>query len=169
MPNFDSITEFQRFLQTRREAVREAEERGLRSAGHLLVSTAKSLIGTEDEVWPPLADATVEEKQRLGFVGQVSWTDPLLRTGQLRDSIEAKTKVTTPGRSAVDIGSDDPVAEWQEFGTRAIPPRPFLSTAVFRDGRKAAERVMNYELGALMGKGGPLEMIEPGPNEEVTE
>ena len=168
MPTFNSIAEFTRFLSTRRAAVREAEERGLRSAGHLLVSSARSLIGTEDEAWPPLADATVEEKQRLGYVGQVSETDPRLRTGQLRDSIEAKSRVTTPGRGSVDIGSDDPIAEYQEMGTRTIPPRPFLSTAVFRDGQKAAERVMNHELGALMGRGDTLEMIELGPNEDAT-
>ena len=168
MPTFDSIAEFTRFLSTRRAAVREAEERGLRSAGHLLVSSARSLIGTEDEAWPPLADATVEEKERLGYVGQVSETDPLLRTGSLRASIVTQSQVTTLGRGAVEIGSNDPVAEWQEFGTRTIPPRPFIGTALFREGEAAAHRVLNHELGALMGKGDTLQMIELGPNEDAT-
>ena len=165
MPSFDSIPEFTRFLSTRRVVVREAEERGLKSAGRLLVETAKDLIGTEDPSWPPLADATVEEKERLGYVSQVSETDPLLRTGSLRASIVTQSQVTTLGRGAVEIGSNDPVAEWQEFGTRTIPPRPFIGTALFREGEAAAHRVLNHEMGALMGKSGPLVPIQLGPHE----
>ena len=86
------------------------------------------MIGTEDEAWVPLAAATVEEKTRLGYVGVVSATDPLLRTGQLRASIEVGD--VSPTRA--DVGTDDPVAPYLEFGTSRIPPRSFIGSALFR-------------------------------------
>lgn len=46
---------------------------------------------------------------------------PWKRTGALRDSITH----STDDAGAV-IGSSDPVAVYQELGTRQVPPRPFL-------------------------------------------
>jgi phage gpG-like protein len=66
----------------------------------------------------------------------VSATDPLLRTGELRDSISH----VVDGRRAV-VGSDDPVAIYQETGTSRIPPRPFLSTAAVLVGEDAAKAI----------------------------
>ncbi len=87
---------------------------------------ARAYIGHELPEWPPLAASTVAEKERLGYVGHVSETDPLLRTGHLRESIE----VSIDGLTGV-LGSTEPVALWQELGTSRIPPRPFLSLALF--------------------------------------
>ncbi len=87
---------------------------------------AKAYIGHELPEWPPLAASTVEEKERLGYTGHVSTTDPLLRTGKMRELIE----VSIEGLTGV-LGSTDPVALWQELGTARIPPRPFLSLALF--------------------------------------
>jgi phage gpG-like protein len=86
---------------------------------------AKAFIGHELEEWQPLAPSTVAEKQRLGYTGQISETDPLLRTGRLRDSLRAEAESTSAGATGI-VGSDDPVAVWQEFGTPHIPPRPFI-------------------------------------------
>ena len=47
---------------------------------------------------------------------------PWLRTGKLRASITCEATDT-----AAVIGSSDPVAVYQELGTSAIPPRPFLA------------------------------------------
>jgi phage gpG-like protein len=94
---------------------------------------AKELIGHESPKWPALAEATIAEKQRLGFTGQVSATDPLLRTGDLRESIKVEVEVSPYGATGV-VGSESLIALWQELGTanakHAIPPRPFLSTAM---------------------------------------
>lgn len=68
--------------------------------------------------------------------------NPLLRTGHLRGSIQSEVR----GRSAI-IGSDDPVARWQEFGTHgsakhvAIPPRSFIGRALAEYGRDEAHAV----------------------------
>ena len=137
----------------------------MRSAGNLLVEEAKDLIGTEDPSWAPLAKATVAEKRALGYVNQVSPTGPpLLRTGSLRASIVSESEVAGLGRGTVVIKSDDPVAYRQEFGTdHGIPPRPFIGTSLFRHGEEAAHRVLNYEMGALVGNSGPLVADHPAP------
>lgn len=111
-----------------REEMPETKTVALRRGAETVRDAAKDLIGTETDVWAPLADATVEEKQRLGFTGKVSATDPLLRTGELRASIQVRE--VTPEHALV--ATDDPIAGFQEFGTTRIPPRPFIGTAVFQ-------------------------------------
>lgn len=93
------------------------------------VKEAQAMIGHELEEWPALAPRTVAEKQARGFTGQISETDPLLRTGKLRDSIERTAEETAAGAEGV-LGSSDPVAEYQEMGTPKIPPRPFLAPSM---------------------------------------
>jgi hypothetical protein len=90
---------------------------------------AKGYIGHELNEWKPLADSTIAEKEHLGYVGQESATDPLLRTGELRKSIELE--VDAASLTGV-VGSNDKIAIYQELGTEKIPPRPFLSTSMFR-------------------------------------
>ena len=87
------------------------------------VTRAKSYIGHQQEDWEPLADSTKSEKQSLGFAPPDY--EPLLRTGEMRDSIEGNS-IGTVG----EIGSNNQKAVWQEFGTVHIPPRPFISKAV---------------------------------------
>ena len=103
-------------------------EAALRKAATLIKDEAQALVGTEDPSWAPLADVTVAEKERLGYVGKVSATDPLLRTGELRDSIQ----VRSVGPQRAVVASDDPVLAYQEFGTSRIPPRPVLGAVLFR-------------------------------------
>jgi hypothetical protein len=88
---------------------------------------ARAMIGHEHSIWPPLAESTVEEKERLGYTGHESATDPLLRTGKLRDSIEFSVDAVSLTGA---VGSDDPVALYQELGTSRIPPRPFIKAAM---------------------------------------
>lgn len=92
--------------------------------------TARGYIGQERTTWAPLAARTVREKTRLGFTGRVSPTDPLLRRGTLKESIEGHSE---PMKSIVE--SADPVAGFQELGTRGwhggqhVPPRSFILDA----------------------------------------
>ena len=124
-----NLAEFTKDLRGAIERMPEAREAGLRKAAELVRDEAKALIGAEDDAWSPLADSTVEEKERLGFTGKVSSTDPLLRTGELRASI--KVGHVTPEHAIV--GTDDPIVRFQEFGTERIPPRPFIGMALHRE------------------------------------
>lgn len=95
-----------------------------RIGGHAKTMAAE-YIGHELPQWRPLAASTIAQKERLGFTGHVSATDPLLRTGGMRDSIVSEVS----GHEVV-VGSDDQKAVWQELGTSRIPPRPFLALAM---------------------------------------
>ena len=152
---FGSIPDFLAFLRTRERAVEEARVKGMEAAGALFERTAKDMIGEEIEQWPDLAEATVEEKQRLGYSGRISPTDPLYRTGELRTSIGH----AIDGNRVV-LGSDDPIAEFHEFGTSRMPPRPFIGATVFREAHEAADLIANHELGAAVGLSGTLKPVQ---------
>lgn len=94
---------------------------------------ARGYIGHEISEWAPLAPSTIAQKTRLGYVGHLSATDPLLRTGEMRGSVEN----TVAGFEGV-VGSGDKVALYQELGTSRIPPRPFIGLAASRS-RPVAE------------------------------
>lgn len=112
---------------------------------------AKDLIGRENPEWPPLAESTIAEKTQLGYTGQVSATDPLLRTGDLRASISSSAEMTGIGAEGV-VGSDSEIAKFQEIGTSRIPPRPFLGLAMMKAEPHAVE-----EFGHLA-----VELLTPG-------
>ncbi len=114
----------------REAAIRTSANAALERVAVRIENTAKSefgiyqpAIGPFDE-WPDLADSTQQERVRLGF----NPDDPLLRTGELRDSIEHRT-----AELETSIGSDSDIMVWQEFGTERIPPRPVLGPAAERN------------------------------------
>jgi hypothetical protein len=150
MRAFSSIDAFVVFLRSRPAAVRAAQKDGAHEAGAFLVHEARELIGTEDETWPPLADVTILIKEEMGLIGRVSSTDPLLRHGEMRASIES---TTTPDE--VVLGTHDPVAMDQEFGTKSIPPRPFISLTMIRHGHEAAKLVYDHVMAAFCGEPPP--------------
>lgn len=85
---------------------------------------AKSYIGDEQPGWAPLAASTIEQKSALGYPVPA----PLLRDGDLRDSIESE--VETSGLVVTGIvGSTDPIAVYFSTGTSRMPPRPFIEPA----------------------------------------
>ena len=120
-----------------RQAAREMRP-ALEATVHVLMEgaalTAREAIGREMETWDPLSARTIAEKMALGYTGQVSATDPLLRTGALRESISGDTDSHTYGGVLDEVvgivGSTDPVSKDQELGTSRIPPRPFLAPAL---------------------------------------
>ena len=123
-----TLDDFIRTLQgiAQRESV--MCEEALKKAAEVVCQECKDLIGTEDESWPPLAASTVLEKESLGYVGRVSDTDPLLRTGQFQRSWQ----VGPVDASRAVVGSDDPLAPYFEHGTSRMPSRPVLGVALFR-------------------------------------
>ncbi|HEV2700470.1 MAG TPA: hypothetical protein VGV09_02480, partial [Steroidobacteraceae bacterium] len=96
---------------------------GLEHVGKRIEATAKKEIGTyQPEVgqfpaWAPLAESTMADRVAQGFPAD----EPLLRTGELRDSISHEVR-----GHEVAIGSTSDVMVFQELGTSRIPPRPVL-------------------------------------------
>lgn len=85
-------------------------------AAHYCQSEAKAAIGTYTFNWPRLGPAAIRKHGDT----------PLLDTGALRDSIEL-----TIGKFEAWVGTNNPHAAFQEFGTGRIPPRPFLGPTIY--------------------------------------
>jgi hypothetical protein len=111
----------------------------------MIAKQAKAQIGKQHEEWPPLTPETIADRVHRGFAPN----QPLLRTGELRDSIEW----TVQGHGSQvegEVGSNDPRAVYHELGTSRIPPRPFLvPSAIVCEPRivKMAARMMVSTLG----------------------
>lgn len=100
---------------------------------HIIVKdieeTAKEEIGVYQpaygpfEAWAPLAESTKADRVSQGYTED----DPLLRSGELRDSIESEVV----GLAAI-VGTKSQIGFWQEVGTENIPPRPFIGSAYVR-------------------------------------
>ncbi|WP_337022548.1 MULTISPECIES: hypothetical protein [unclassified Pantoea] len=100
---------------------------------HIIVKeieeTAKEEIGVYQpaygpfEAWAPLAASTRADRVRQGYTED----NPLLRSGELRDSIESEVI----GLAAI-VGTKSQIGFWQEVGTENIPPRPFIGPAYVR-------------------------------------
>src|SRR5271157_5599941 len=79
----------------------------------MIQKRAKAQIGHEHEEWPPLAASTIADKQRKGF----PTPKPLLRTGEMQNSIEWTIVESRAGYAEGAVGSDLDRALWQELGT----------------------------------------------------
>jgi hypothetical protein len=155
MPNM-TLAQFAQHITRAAHVMPQLEERTLRISGARLARISRSYIGHYQNfsgpfgAWAPLSVNTLlggvsptgyhyRGKIELGFSPP---DNPLLRTGALRDSID----FTVEHRAAI-IGSPDPVARYQEFGTQntprhiAIPPRPFIGPAVYVHGWDEVQRV----------------------------
>lgn len=121
---------------------------GLKKAAKLVEKSAKSEIGHyQPEVgpfqdWAELTESTQYDRERKGFTPD----DPLLRTGELRDSISSDVK----GLEA-QIGSDSDIMVYQEFGTATIPPRPVLGPAAFKNKEKIRAIIGTAAVSGLIG------------------
>lgn len=98
--------------------------------------------------WAPLADSTMDEKTNAGYAPP---DNPLLRTGEMRESIKHGAASVAPNGSAVAvIGSDDPKAMMHEFGTSRMPPRPFIGAAMI-EVEIFAKRELEKALALILG------------------
>ena len=112
--------------------------------------------------WQQLAEPTQAERARLGFAPN----KPLLRTGDLGYSIEF-TIIGNVG----NVGSDSPIAVYQELGTRSIPARSFVGAAAFICEPQVRKIFVNAIVRAftvappgsmdLSGLGRPAEILRP--------
>jgi phage gpG-like protein len=114
-------------------------------ACQLVQKRAKAAIGKNHELWPDLAPSTIADKKAHGY----ATPKPLLRTGEMRDSIE----YVVHGHEGA-VGSNDPVAVYQELGTsRGIPPRPFLVSSAISSEDKIHRMAAAATMAALSGYG----------------
>ena len=164
MIEFGSIEAFIRHLEKMAAAVERATPTGLEAAASLVEKAAKAEIGTYQEAtgpfndWVPLSQATLEGfyaegigrvpgKIELGFAPP---DNPLLRTGELRDSYEH----TVQGHEA-SIGSNLDIAVWQELGTPnarfPIPPRSVLGAAASRNEDRVVDLMASPCVRAMAG------------------
>ena len=158
MREFAHIGEMVAHLAGMAAAETLALHHGLKKCAVAIEKTARSEIGTyQGEVgqfaaWAPLADSTQADRVAKGYTPN----DPLLRSGELRNSISHQIDTL----EAV-IGSTSEVMVYQELGTAAIPPRAVLGPAAIRNkalimrtlGHAAAE-------GLLYGSGSTLTKLE---------
>lgn len=106
----------------------------MEEAAVLVEATAKAEIGTYQisdmgpfNPWPQLAPSTIAEKRSLGYADEEN-DNPLLRTGEMRDSIAHESAPT-----GFCVGSPSEILVYQELGTsRGLPPRPVLAPALYR-------------------------------------
>jgi len=150
--DFNSLASFASHLVAREVATVVALGAGLEVVAKKIEATAKDEIGHYQPAtgpfpeWAPLADTTEAEKARLGYPSDA----PLLREGQLRDSIEHEVS----GLEAV-VGSKSDIAAYQEFGTKTIPPRPFIGPAAFRN-QKDIEKAVGAAAVLGLAGGNPI-------------
>lgn len=163
MKEFQSCAEFARFLQFAAAETPEAQTHGMAAASEIMQKEAKAEIGTYAQAAGPFPSSQpLSEATLYGFVHPTAgWIpgklesypeDPLLRTGGMRDSIEA----AHDHNSAV-VGSNDEVALWQELGTASalypIPPRSFLGRSLFVTQEACVSAIMRRILTPLVGVG----------------
>jgi hypothetical protein len=134
-------------------AVHEESKSALERAARLVEKEAKTEIGTYQSSagpfpgWQQLADSTQTNRAQAGFPPN----DPLLITGSMRDSIEHTVDMDDLDGVAY-VGSNNPIALWQEQGTTKIPPRSFLGGALFRKETEVRDLIGGSIYGALIGK-----------------
>jgi hypothetical protein len=129
-----------------------AIEHDLHASGPMIVEQAckivqkkaKAAIGKEHEMEAPLAESSIADKQQKGF----PTPKPLLRTGELRDSIQ----YTVHGPEGA-VGSDLDRAVWLEIGTSRMPPRSFLVSSAISSEDKIRRMATATTIAALSGFG----------------
>ncbi|MFG1388807.1 phage virion morphogenesis protein [Xanthobacter versatilis] len=135
---------FASFLGTMAMNMKTAEHEGLEKGCQIIEAEAKRVIGTYDYGWKQLADVTKRDRVANGFPEN----EPLLRTGEMRDSIEH-----TVGKDEAQVGSNNDKALWQELGTsRGIPPRSFLGEAAARKAQEVVEAIGQSVVAHIAGR-----------------
>lgn len=137
MKEFKSLADFGAFTALALPVALLSEMRhGMAKSAQLIETAAKREIGEYQPAagafpaWAELAESTKADRVAKGF----SEDEPLLRTGDLRDSIKHEVS-----EFEAVIGSESDIAAYQEFGTDKIPPRPFMGPALFNNSERIAK------------------------------
>lgn len=84
--------------------------------------------GGEFKDWAPLAESTLADKQRKGYIFNADG-NPLYREGDLKKSIKSSYH---PNLRKGYLGSTSIIGLYQEIGTNRIPPRSFIGLTMFQ-------------------------------------
>src|ERR1700685_3240249 len=128
MMEFKSFASFGAHLLLLAAGEKQVEHGALENACVVIEKRAKEKFGEyraeagNFAAWAPLAESTVEDRIAQGY----SPDEPLLRSGETRDSIE-HTVLPHEGH----VGSDSQILTWLELGTEKMPPRSTLGGAAF--------------------------------------
>ncbi|MGC1030908.1 phage virion morphogenesis protein [Pantoea agglomerans] len=123
------LEQFARELSSASASIATGLEVSFRVIVKEIEETAKEEIGVYQpaygpfDAWAPLAESTKADRVRRGY----SDDEPLLRSGELRESIQSEVV----GLAAI-VGTKSEIGLWQEVGTERIPPRPFIGPAYIR-------------------------------------
>jgi hypothetical protein len=132
-------------LQMMAADVRTVPLRAARTLAPVIVANVQAIMGTS--ALQDLAPDTQTERVRAGFTPN----DPLVRTGDLRESV-VPFSAPTSGVSALGVAMTyDPVAEYHEKGTAHIPPRPAFRMGLL-DSNRIAQTILSNLVGSALGK-----------------
>ena len=112
-------------LERNRAEFRLALEDEMEHAMEGAQKLAESFIGVEQPGWAPLAQSTIDDKQRGGYRTPA----PLLRDGGLKKSFGHKVEPIFDGVEG-KLGSSDETMIYHEHGTSRMPPRPVIGPAL---------------------------------------
>jgi hypothetical protein len=141
MRQFSSFGDLAAYLRRVARAVPRETEAALHRIGNRVETVAKGKIGHYQEgifpgegadpfpAWAELAPSTIDEKTRLGYAPP---DNPLLRRGELRDSIGHEVGGTYTAER-VTLGSTSPIMPYHEHGTDKMPPRPVIGAAMAQE------------------------------------
>lgn len=130
-------------------AVHEAEHSSLERATKFLQKKVKEKYGEyqpqagEFVAWAELAESTKQDRERQGYPED----EPLLRRGDVRDSIEREVH-----DSEGFVGSDNDIAVWEELGTSKMPPRSTMGSAGVENAEAIVKIIGDDVVIALVGE-----------------
>lgn len=144
MKEYKSLAAFSTQLKHVMNQYQRRETQLLTIVGRFIEKESKKIIGHRQSVlgygfWPELAEATKQEKERLGYGDASNDWQPLLRTGEMRESISYSVQL-----HKVYIGSSSDIMVYQEKGTNRIPARPVLGLAMYREKVKLRRAIGNF-------------------------
>ncbi|MGZ5056412.1 MAG: hypothetical protein ACXWAT_15925 [Methylobacter sp.] len=154
MREFKSFGDFAAHLNVMPKLHEAAILKAVAKSAEIVEFTAKEKIGFYQtqvgpfDAWTELKQSTKNERVRQG------WTenDPLLRSGELRDSINSEVGHPQKLIFNAAIGSDADIAAYQELGTNRIPPRPFIGPAMYEQEHLIKHMLGNASMAVLAGK-----------------
>lgn len=126
MKTFRDLGDFGRFLMLKSIEIQPAISESLKLVADEYYNKVTSIIGDNAKL-RPLEQSTQDERVKHGFTPN----DPLLRTGDLRNSIEKVHGVMSSG-----VGTSNPKMLYHEYGFinfktgASVPPRPAFQIAL---------------------------------------
>lgn len=104
----------------------------------VMASVEEDQFGSQGQgAWPGLAESTVEQKSRLGWPA-----DPLVRTGNLKESLVDPGRAAESGPRQMVYGTDVEYAIFHQSGTTKMPRREVIPDPFRVEDRRKVEAAM---------------------------